>query len=141
MEHVVIIDAVRTPMGRSKGGAFRQVRAEDLSAHVMRALLSRNSALNAKEIDDIYWGCVQQTLEQGFNVARNAALLAEIPHTVPAVTVNRLCGSSMQALHDAARGIMVGDAQVSIIGGVEHMGHVPMDHGIDFHSGTSFAAG
>ncbi|CAM3903788.1 MULTISPECIES: acetyl-CoA C-acyltransferase FadA [Rahnella] len=137
MENVVIVDAVRTPMGRSKGGAFRHVRAEDLSAHLMRAVLARNPALNAKEIDDIYWGCVQQTLEQGFNIARNAALLAEIPHSVPATTVNRLCGSSMQALHDAARAIMVGDAQVSLIGGVEHMGHVPMNHGVDFHPGLS----
>ncbi|KGA29483.1 acetyl-CoA C-acyltransferase FadA [Pectobacterium odoriferum] len=137
MEKVVIVDAVRTPMGRSKGGAFRQVRAEDLSAHLMRSLLSRNAALDAREIDDIYWGCVQQTLEQGFNVARNAALLAEIPMSVPATTVNRLCGSSMQALHDAARAIMVGDANVCLIGGVEHMGHVPMNHGVDFHPGLS----
>ncbi|KEY59145.1 acetyl-CoA C-acyltransferase FadA [Serratia sp. DD3] len=137
MENVVIIDAVRTPMGRSKGGAFRQVRAEALSAHLMRALLSRNPAVNAAEIDDIYWGCVQQTLEQGFNIARNASLLAEIPHSVPAVTVNRLCGSSMQALHDAARMIMVGDAHISLIGGVEHMGHVPMNHGVDFNPNLS----
>ncbi|MCA6963267.1 acetyl-CoA C-acyltransferase FadA [Pectobacterium odoriferum] len=137
MEKVVIVDAVRTPMGRSKGGAFRQLRAEDLSAHLMRSLLSRNAALDAREIDDIYWGCVQQTLEQGFNVARNAALLAEIPMSVPATTVNRLCGSSMQALHDAARAIMVGDANVCLIGGVEHMGHVPMNHGVDFHPGLS----
>ncbi|WP_225086153.1 acetyl-CoA C-acyltransferase FadA [Pectobacterium colocasium] len=137
MEKVVIVDAVRTPMARSKGGAFRQVRAEDLSAHLMRSLLSRNAALDAHEIDDIYWGCVQQTLEQGFNVARNAALLAEIPMNVPATTVNRLCGSSMQALHDAARAIMVGDANVCLIGGVEHMGHVPMNHGVDFHPGLS----
>lgn len=137
MENVVIVDAVRTPMGRSKGGAFRHVRAEDLSAHLMRAVLARNPALDAKKIDDIYWGCVQQILEQGFNIARNAALLAEIPHSVPATTVNRLCGSSMQALHDAARAIMVGDAQVSLIGGVEHMGHVPMNHGVDFHPGLS----
>ncbi|MEI7376035.1 acetyl-CoA C-acyltransferase FadA [Dickeya chrysanthemi] len=135
MENAVIVDAVRTPMGRSKGGAFRQVRAETLSAHLMRSLLSRNPALEADKIDDIYWGCVQQTLEQGFNVARNAALLAEIPHSVPAVTVNRLCGSSMQALHDAARAIMVGDADVCLVGGVEHMGHVPMTHGVDFHPG------
>ncbi len=137
MENVVIVDAVRTPMGRSKGGAFRQVRAEDLSAHLMRAVLQRNTQLDAKEIDDIYWGCVQQTLEQGFNIARNAALLAELPKNVPAVTVNRLCGSSMQALHDAARAIMVGDAHISLIGGVEHMGHVPMNHGVDFHPGLS----
>ncbi|WP_380184538.1 acetyl-CoA C-acyltransferase FadA [Kalamiella sp. sgz302252] len=135
MEKVVIVDAVRTPMGRSKGGAFRHVRAEDLSAHLMRSLLSRNPALAAGSLDDIYWGCVQQTLEQGFNIARNAALLAEIPHRVPATTVNRLCGSSMQAMHDAARAIMVGDASACLVGGVEHMGHVPMSHGVDFHPG------
>jgi len=135
MENVVIIDAVRTPMGRSKGGAFRQVRAEDLSAHLMRELLSRYPALNPATLDDVVWGCVQQTLEQGFNIARNAALLAEIPHRVPATTVNRLCGSSMQALHDAARAIMVGDAHACLVGGVEHMGHVPMNHGVDFHPG------
>lgn len=80
MEQVVIVDAIRTPMGRSKGGAFRHVRAEDLSAHLMRSLLARNPALEAAALDDIYWGCVQQTLEQGFNIARNAALLAEVPH-------------------------------------------------------------
>lgn len=135
MENVVIVDAVRTPMGRSKGGAFRQVRAEDLSAHLMRELLSRNPGVDPASLDDIIWGCVQQTLEQGFNIARNAALLAEIPHRVPASTVNRLCGSSMQALHDAARAIMVGDAHTCLIGGVEHMGHVPMSHGVDFHPG------
>lgn len=82
MEQVVIVDAIRTPMGRSKGGAFRHVRAEDLSAHLMRSLLARNPALEAAALDDIYWGCVQQTLEQGFNIARNAALLAEVPHSV-----------------------------------------------------------
>ncbi len=137
MEKVVIVDAIRTPMGRSKGGAYRNVRAEDLSAHLMRSILSRNPALEAASLDDIYWGCVQQTLEQGFNIARNAALLAEIPHAVPAVTVNRLCGSSMQALHDAARMIQTGDAHACLIGGVEHMGHVPMSHGVDFHPGLS----
>ncbi|CAO95291.1 acetyl-CoA C-acyltransferase FadA [Erwinia tasmaniensis] len=137
MEKVVIVDAIRTPMGRSKGGAFRHVRAEDLSAHLMRSLLSRNPSVDPATLDDIYWGCVQQTLEQGFNIARNAALLAEIPHSVPATTVNRLCGSSMQALHDAARAIMVGDARTCLIGGVEHMGHVPMSHGVDFHPGLS----
>lgn len=137
MEKVVIVDAIRTPMGRSKGGAYRNVRAEDLSAHLMRSILSRNPALEAAALDDIYWGCVQQTLEQGFNIARNASLLAEIPHSVPAVTVNRLCGSSMQALHDAARMIQTGDAHACLIGGVEHMGHVPMSHGVDFHPGMS----
>ncbi|PLC56887.1 acetyl-CoA C-acyltransferase FadA [Photobacterium carnosum] len=137
MNNVVIVDCIRTPMGRSKGGAFRHVRAENLSAHLMKGLLTRNPQLDANNIEDIYWGCVQQTLEQGFNIGRNAALLAGIPTTVGATTVNRLCGSSMQALHDATRAIMVGDAQSCLIGGVEHMGHVPMTHGVDFHPGLS----
>ncbi|PSU29604.1 acetyl-CoA C-acyltransferase FadA [Photobacterium lutimaris] len=137
MNNVVIVDCIRTPMGRSKGGAYRHVRAEDLSAHLMKGLLARNPQVDPGSIEDIYWGCVQQTLEQGFNIGRNAALLAGIPHTVGATTVNRLCGSSMQALHDATRAIMVGDADTCIIGGVEHMGHVPMNHGVDFHPGMS----
>lgn len=137
LNEVVIVDCIRTPMGRSKGGAFRHVRAEDLSAHLMQGLLARNPALDAHEIEDVYWGCVQQTLEQGFNIARNAALLAGLPKQVAAVTVNRLCGSSMQALHDASRAIMVGDGEVFMIGGVEHMGHVPMNHGVDFHPGLA----
>lgn len=136
MEQVVIVDAIRTPMGRSKGARFGTC-VQKISAHLMRSLLARNPALEPTALDDIYWGCVQQTLEQGFNIARNAALLAEVPHSVPAVTVNRLCGSSMQALHDAARMIMTGDAQACLIGGVEHMGHVPMSHGVDFHPGMS----
>lgn len=137
MNNVVIVDCIRTPMGRSKGGVFRHVRAEDLSAHLMKSLLVRNPGVDSTSIEDIYWGCVQQTLEQGFNIARNAALLADIPHSVGATTVNRLCGSSMQALHDAARAIMVGDGDTFLIGGVEHMGHVPMNHGVDFHPGLS----
>ncbi|PTO86571.1 acetyl-CoA C-acyltransferase FadA [Vibrio splendidus] len=137
MKNVVVVDCLRTPMGRSKGGAFRHTRAEDLSAHLMKGILDRNPEVNPVEIEDIYWGCVQQTLEQGFNVARNAALLAGLPIEIGAVTVNRLCGSSMQALHDATRSIMVGDAEICLIGGVEHMGHVPMNHGVDFHPGMS----
>jgi acetyl-CoA acyltransferase len=137
MKDVVIVDCIRTPMGRSKGGVFRHVRAEDLSAHLMKGLLERNPQVDVNELEDIYWGCVQQTLEQGFNVARNASLIAGIPHKVGAVTVNRLCGSSMQAIHDAARAIMAGDGEVFIAGGVEHMGHVPMNHGIDFHPGMN----
>ncbi|RXJ72197.1 acetyl-CoA C-acyltransferase FadA [Veronia nyctiphanis] len=137
MNNVVIVDCIRTPMGRSKAGAFRNIRAEDLSAHLMKSLLERNPQVDPASINDIYWGCVQQTLEQGFNIGRNASLLAGIPHTVPANTVNRLCGSSMQALQDAARAIMVGDADTCLIGGVEHMGHVPMTHGVDFHPGMS----
>ncbi|MGL5948759.1 MAG: acetyl-CoA C-acyltransferase FadA [Aeromonas sp.] len=134
---VVIVDCLRTPMGKSKQGAFAHVRAEDLSAQVMAALLARSPALAATDIEDVYWGCVQQTLEQGFNVARNSALLAGLPPSVAAVTVNRLCGSSMQALHDAARAIALGDGDCMLVGGVEHMGHLPMTHGADFHPGLS----
>jgi len=137
MKDVVIVDAIRTPMGRSKGGAFRNVRAEDLSAELMKGLLARNPNVDPNELEDIYWGCVQQTLEQGFNVARNSALLAGIPHQVGAVTVNRLCGSSMQAIHDATRAIQTGNGDIFIAGGVEHMGHVPMMHGVDFHPGLN----
>ncbi|WP_020683536.1 acetyl-CoA C-acyltransferase FadA [Marinobacterium rhizophilum] len=128
---VVIVDAVRTPMGRSKNGSFRNVRAEALSAAVMQGLLSRHPQVNPADIEDVIWGCVNQTLEQGFNVGRNAALLAGIPHTVAAQTVNRLCGSSMAALHTAAQAIQSGNGDLFMVGGVEHMGHVALTHGVD----------
>ncbi len=137
MKDIVIVDCIRTPMGRSKNGVFRHTRAEDLSAALMKGLLERNPEVDPEELEDIYWGCVQQTLEQGFNIARNSALIAGIPHKVAGVTVNRLCGSSMQALHDATRAIMNGDGDIFMAGGVEHMGHVPMTHGIDFHPGMN----
>ncbi|NIY84390.1 acetyl-CoA C-acyltransferase FadA [Vibrio hepatarius] len=133
MKNVVIVDAIRTPMGRSKNGVFRNVRAEDLSAHLMQSMLQRQPNVNAEEIDDIIWGCVQQTEEQGVNIARLASLQAGLPETVPATTVNRLCGSSMDALHIAARAIKAEDAEIVLIGGVEHMGHIPMTKGIDIN--------
>ncbi len=133
MKTAVIVDAVRTPMGKSKAGVFRNVRAENLSAHLMTAILQRNKALDPGAIDDIIWGCVQQTLEQCYNIGRNSQLLTEIPKAVPAQTVNRLCGSSMTALHMAAQGVWSGQGDVYLVGGVEHMGHVPMTHGVDFN--------
>lgn len=129
----VIVDCARTPMGRSKNGMFRVTRAEDLSAHLADSLLERNSKLNPADIDDVIWGCVYQTLEQGFNIARIMSLMTRIPHSVPAQTVNRLCGSSMQALHDAVQSIQSNNGDFYLIGGVEHMGHVPMTHGIDIN--------
>jgi len=131
MQEAVVIDAVRSPMGRSKGGLFRNVRAETLSAAMITALLQRNPQVDPGEVEDVIWGCVQQTLEQGFNIARFAALLTAIPHTASAQTVNRLCGSSMAALHAAAMAIMTGNGEVFVVGGVEHMGHLPMTHGLD----------
>lgn len=128
---VVIVDYARTPMGRSKNGIYRNVRADDLSAHLISELVKRNDALNPEEIDDLIWGCVMQRGEQGFNIGRNVLLQAGLPHTVPGQTVNRLCGSSMSALHTAAANIMANLGDVYVVGGVEHMGHLPMMEGVD----------
>ena len=137
MKDAVIIDAVRTPMGRSKGGVFRHVRAENLSAALVNALLVRNPKVNPAEVEEVIWGCVNQTKEQGFNVARFISLISILPHTTCAQTVNRLCASSMTALHTAAMSVMTGNGDVFICGGVEHMGHLPMDYGIDVNPSWS----
>jgi acetyl-CoA acyltransferase len=113
-------------MGRSKNGCFRNVRADDLSAEVIKGMLGRNEALDPAEIDDLIWGSVIQRGEQGMNLARMIVLNAELPHTIPAQTVNRLCGSSMSALQTAAANIMAGAGDVYLVGGVEHLGHLPM---------------
>jgi acetyl-CoA acyltransferase len=120
-------------MAKSKAGAYRNIRAEELSAHLMREILKRHPLLNSGEIEDIIWGCVQQTLEQCYNIGRNAALLTDIPKTVSAQTVNRLCGSSMTAIHMATQGIWSSQGDFYLCGGVEHMGHVPMTYGVDFN--------
>ena len=122
----VIVDYARSAMGRSKGGCFRHVRGDDISAAIIKGLLARNPQLDPATIDDLLWGCVMQREEQAFNVARNILLLAGLPHTIPAQTINRLCGSSMSALHTATANIWAGLGDVYLIGGVEHMGHLPM---------------
>lgn len=127
----VIVDGIRTPMARSKNGAYRNVRAEELSAHLINALFERNPNAQPVDVEDVIWGCVNQTLEQGWNIARNAALMTVLPHTTCAQTVNRLCGSSMSALHTAAMAIQSNNGDQFIVGGVEHMGHVAMTHGVD----------
>ncbi len=132
MINAVIVDTIRTPMGRSKNGIYRYTRAEKLMAHLLEQILARSPQLNPYDIDDVIVGCVKQTKEQGFNIARSAAIIAGIPFEVPAQTVNRLCGSSMQALHDASMAIKAGLGDIYIIGGVEHMGHVPMNYELDF---------
>lgn len=133
----VIVDAVRSPMGRSKGGAFRHVRAEKLSANLIAALQRRNPHWNIAETEDVIWGCVNQTLEQGMNIARNIGLLAGLPKEVAGQTINRLCGSSMQALHIATQAIQTNNGDVFVIGGVEHMGHVQMTQGVDINPEAS----
>ena len=137
MEEAVIVDAMRTPMGRSKGGFFRNRRADDISVELVKALLNKNKAIRPNEVDDIVWGCVQQTLEQAYNIARFIGLEAGIPHEVTAQTVNRLCGSSMTGVHNATAYIMAGLGDVYLCGGVEHMGHVPMTHGLDYNPQSS----
>ena len=134
---VVIVDGVRSPMARSKGGGFANVRAENLSAALVNELFVRNPQVDRGDVEDIVWGCVNQTLEQGFNVARAVGLLAGLPKQVAAQTVSRLCGSSMSALHIAAQGIMTDYGDVFVVGGVEHMQHVPMLHGIDINLSVS----
>lgn len=128
---VVIIDAARTPMGRSKNGVFRNVRAENLSAALINALLERNPGVDPAGFEDLIWGCVNQTNEQGWNIARMVSLMTKLPHEVAAQTVSRLCGSSMSALHTAAASIMSGQGDMFLVGGVEHMGHLSMNHGVD----------
>ena len=132
MRQAVVIEAVRTPVGRAHAekGVYRDVRADDLSADVMKALLER-VPFPANQIEDIHWGCVKQDREQGFNVARMAALSAGFPVEVPATTVNRLCGSGLQAINQSAQSIMAGVDDVQIAGGVEHMHHLPMEEGFD----------
>ena len=132
MRQAVVIEAVRTPVGRAHAekGVYRDVRADDLSADVMKALLER-VPFPANQIEDIHWGCVKQDREQGFNVARMAALSAGFPVEVPATTVNRLCGSGLQAINQSAQSIMAGIDDVHIAGGVEHMHHLPMEEGFD----------
>lgn len=133
---VVIVDGVRTAMGKSKNGMFRNVRADTMSAELVRALIKRNE-FDIKLVEDVIWGCVNQTLEQGLNIGRNIGLLAGLPRTTGGQTVNRLCGSSMQAIHTAAAQIMTNQGDVFVIGGVEHMGHVGMMHGVDLNPKAS----
>jgi acetyl-CoA acyltransferase len=133
---VVIVDGVRSAMGKTKNGMFRNVRAEHLSAALVRALVARNQ-FDTNEVEDIIWGAVNQTLEQGWNIARHIGLLAQIPKTAGGQTVNRLCGSSMQAIHTAAAQIATNQGEIFIIGGVEHMGHVGMMHGVDLNPEAS----
>ncbi len=120
-----ICDAIRTPIGRY-GGSLAQVRADDLAARPIAEILSRNSGLDPKSIDDLYFGCANQAGEDNRNVARMAGLLAGLPVDVPACTVNRLCGSGMDAIGMAARGIKIGEVSLVMAGGVESMSRAPL---------------
>ena len=125
MEQAFVCDAVRTPFGRY-GGALAGIRTDDLAAIPLRALLVRNPHLDPDAIDDVIYGCVNQAGEDNRNVARMALLLAGIPERVPGTTVNRLCGSSLEAAAVAARGIRCGEIALAIAGGVESMSRSPL---------------
>ena len=124
MTEVFICDGIRTPIGRY-AGALSSVRTDDLAALPIRALLERNAGLDPAAIDDVYYGCANQAGEDNRNVARMAALLAGLPTSVPGATLNRLCGSGMDAVGTAARAIRAGEADLMIAGGVESMSRAP----------------
>ncbi len=124
MTDAFICDALRTPFGRY-GGALSTVRADDLGAIPMRALLARHPELDPAAIDDVLYGCANQAGEDNRNVARMSALLAGIPVDVPGVTLNRLCGSGLNAVGSAAQAIRAGEAGLLIAGGVESMSRAP----------------
>jgi 3-oxoadipyl-CoA thiolase len=124
MTAVYLCDGVRTPIGRY-GGALASVRTDDLAAVPLRALLARHANLDWQALDDVYFGCANQAGEDNRNVARMAVLLAGLPESVPAATVNRLCGSSMDAVALCARAIAAGEAELMVAGGVEGMTRAP----------------
>ncbi len=124
MNQAFICDAVRTPFGRF-GGALATMRADDLAALPLKALLARNPGLDPSRIDDVIFGCANQAGEDNRNVARMALLLAGLPESVPGSTINRLCGSSLDAIGVAARAIKSGETQLMIAGGVESMSRAP----------------
>ena len=126
MTEALIIDAVRTPFGKGRpSGALAQVHPVDLLAHPLRTLIERNG-VDAADLDDVIIGCVSQSSEQSINVARNGVLAAGFPERVPATTIDRQCGSSQQAVHFAAQGVLAGSYDLVIAGGVESMSRVPM---------------
>src|SRR5579864_7299647 len=124
MPNAFICDAIRTPFGRY-GGVLSSVRTDDLAAIPIRALIERNFSVDWSAVDDVILGCANQAGEDNRNVARMALLLAGLPQTVPGTTVNRLCGSSLDAISIAARAIKLGEASLVIAGGVESMSRAP----------------
>lgn len=134
MKTAVVIDCIRTPIGRShkEKGWFRDVRSDDLAVACVKAIVER-TGIDPAQVEDVVLGNTQQTGEQGLNAARTIALMSGLPVETGGTTVNRLCGSSLQALNQASHAIAAGFEDVQIVGGLEHMQHVPMDHGIDLN--------
>ncbi|MGH7932439.1 MAG: thiolase family protein [Candidatus Binataceae bacterium] len=133
MREVVIVDGIRTPIGRAgrDQSYYKDIRADDLGVKCVRSILERNSALNPAEIEDVVWGCANQSGEQSLNIGRMIALLAGLPVEVAGTTVDRQCGSSLQAVNFGAFEIMCGAGEVVLAGGVEHMTRIPMGAGVN----------
>src|SRR5881398_2153373 len=125
MRDAVIVDAVRTPIGKRYGG-LADIHPADLSAHIL-AQLDERSGLDPAAVDDVVWGCVSQIGEQTYDIARTAVLTAGWPKSVTGVTVDRQCGSSQQAVHFAAAGLIAGQYDLVVAGGVESMSRVPLN--------------
>jgi acetyl-CoA acyltransferase len=130
----VIVEAVRTPVGRREGG-LSSVHPVDLSAHLLRSLAER-SGVDPAQVEDVVWGCGAQVGDQSFNVARSAVLAAGWPEAIPGVTIDRQCGSSQQAVHFAAAGLVAGHYDVAVAGGIESMSRVPM--GVSANGGEPY---
>ena len=135
----VIVGAVRTPIGK-RGGSLSHVHPVDLAAGVLRALQAR-TGIDPADVDDVIWGCVSQSGEQAVNISRNAVLSAGWPESVPGTTVDRQCGSSQQAVHFAAAGVIAGHYDLAVAGGVESMSRVPMLCTVDQGPGVPWSPG
>src|SRR5574341_2439162 len=123
MKEAVIVEAVRTPMGRH-GGILKNIRTDDLAAHVIAKLVEK-TGINKEEIEDVYFGCTNQAGEDSRNVARNASLLAGLPYSIPGATINRLCGSGLEAINQAGRAVETAHGDLFVAGGVQSMTRGP----------------
>ena len=134
MNPVFLIDGCRSPIGKGHAdmGMYRSIRADDLAVQTLKKLLGR-VPVDLNSVDDFFVGCVGQHLEQGKNIARLIVLLAGLPETIPGVTINRLCASSLTALQMASDSIRAGTNKLMLVGGVEHLGHVPMKAALDYN--------
>src|SRR4051812_25514440 len=145
MSEAVIVDAIRTPIGRAFKGALKDTRADEVAATPLRALQERNPDVDFSETTDVLMGCASQTGEQGYNIGRNASLLAGIDHHVPACTLNRFCASSLQTLRMAYHAVTVGEGEQYVAAGVEAVSrsgrsleHVSQNPEIDGSDGAAY---
>ena len=126
MTNVYVVDVLRTPVGKAPRGVFKHTLPDDLLAHTIKSLKNRHKSIDWQAIGDVVIGCAMPEAEQGMNVARIASLLADLPSSVPAMTINRFCSSGVQSIATAAASIAAGDMSLALAGGVESMSMVPL---------------